>query len=72
VARPADQALEPGDERVAGEAAAREREVRGGRPVQRAEPANPVRTEPLRLPPRLSRQPVELVPRGTAIGDETV
>jgi hypothetical protein len=64
--------LEPHDDRIAGKAAARVREIGRAGAVTRAEPANTVGAEPARMTTREREELFELDPSGGSIGNELV
>ena len=66
----ADQRLEPGDGRIAGEAAPRGREVGGRGAVERPELQRPLRAKALGPAPRLRDEQLEPAPVGTPRVDE--
>ena len=70
--RPQHQRLQPGDQRLAGEAAAREGEVGRGRPVELAQPPHARAAELLRPIPGAPERRVELLPRRAALGHEAL
>ena len=72
VARAQHERLEPVEHRVAGERAAREREVGGGDPVEAAELQHAVDSEALGAPTRAVEQALELRPGGRAVAEESL
>ena len=69
-AAPQHQGLQAPDQRVARIAPAHEREVRGGSPIQLAEPPDAARPEPFRPVLRHAQHRVELTPSRRALGFE--
>ena len=71
-ARPQHERLEAGDERIAGIATAREREIRGGRAVEAAEPPHALGAQALRPVARALERRLELRPGRTALRREAL
>ena len=67
-----DELLEPGDDRVAGERAPREGEVRGGRAIEAAELEHALWTERFRPPLGVPHERLEPAPGLVPVTDESV